>query len=446
MIKKIFIGCAAAMLFTATAYAEGEIYICKNTINISGTEYTLENQAFTRNGEVYVPLDEILPKCGFSLGWDNALKGTVCESAEADKAIVLSEQNTHIIGYRMYRYENPVINIGDLCYINEALLEDITGYEVNFEDAVNDFAQVSVGDEFRKSGAVENYGEVSVINRNFGFESVEIGNMNAEFYAAIVNQIAAKLPGVNVYNMLIPDASEIYAPKEYCTNQTASFAYIASKLDENVTYVNVIDELYAHAGEDIYFRTDHHWTQRGAYYAWKAFMNVKGESVAELGEFVKSDGYGFSGSYITMLNGINAFDNPTETIERFMPRYDLSLNIYGDMYMNNWIASSKVVNDGVDNYNCFIGGDNPIVHISGGVQNGRKLVIMKESFGNALATWAANNYEDVYVVDIRKFYDGSFDIATFRAITGFDDLLIASYPTSIESSDLRIGLLSLKGE
>lgn len=114
--------------------------------------------------------------------------------------------------------------------------------------------------------------------------------------------------------------------------------------------------------------------------------------------------------------------------------------------MNNWIASSRVVNDGVDNYNCFIGGDNPIVHISGGVPNGRKLVIMKESFGNALATWAANNYEDVYVVDIRKFYDGSFDIATFRAITGFDDLLVASYPTSIESSDLRIGLMSLIGE
>lgn len=446
MIKKIFIGCAALLTLSSAAYAKEEIYISGNTMNISGIEYILENPAFTRNNEVYIPLDEVLPKCGFSLGWDSILKGTVCENSEGEKAIILSEKNTHILGYKMYRYESPVINVGDLCYINEALLEDITGYEVNFEETLNDFYHIPIGNAFRKTGTVENYGEVSVINRCFGFENVTIGNMNADFYAAIVNQIAAKLPGVNVYNMLIPDASEIYAPEEYCTNQAVSFAYIASKLDKNVTYVNIVDELYAHANEYIYFRTDHHWTQRGAYYAWKAFMNLKGETVPELNEFVQSDGYGFSGSYINMLNGINAFDTPYETIERFMPKYSLSLNIYNDMYMYDWVASSKVVNDGIDNYNCFIGGDNPIAHISGGIKNGRKIAIMKESFGNALATWAANNYEDVYVIDIRKFYNGSFDIAAFRVITEFDDLLIASYPTSIESSDLRIGLLSLKGE
>ena len=111
--------------------------------------------------------------------------------------------------------------------------------------------------------------------------------------------------------------------------------------------------------------------------------------------------------------------------------------------MTDYVASLPLVDVSVGDYSCFIGTDSPVAVIGGGVTNGKSIAIIKESVGNALATWAVNNYETVYVIDIRGFYDGGFDIAAFHVLTGFEDVLIESYPTTVESSDLRIGLLML---
>ncbi len=443
MLKRILTATAVLCLASGSAYAAEEISVTGDTIAISGTQYELVGTAFEYNGEVYMPLDEVLGKCGFSLGWDNALKGTVCENSRGERAVVLSGKNTHIIGYRMYRYVNPTINIADVCYINGALLEDITGYEINYEQ-LPAMPGTVFGDDFRYSGEVSAYPSFFVLDRSYAFESVTIAPENASFYAAIVNDIADKLPGVSVYNMLVPDSGEIYAPKEYYCSQLASFESIYQKLDSNVTPVRIADALYEHASENIYFRTDHHWTQRGAYYAWREFMESKGESVPELSEFKNDPYYEFKGSFASHIG--EAFDSPYETMERFLPMYDAKVKIYNDMYMQERVATLPLVDVRVGDYTCFIGVDSPIAVIEGGVPNGKSIAIIKESCGNLLATWAVNNYEKVYVIDIRGFYDGGFDIAQFQSLTGFGELLIESYPTTVQSSDLRIGLLSLKGE
>lgn len=443
MLKKILGIFACLALASSTAYAAEEITVSSNAFTVSGTEYPLSSPAFERGGEVYLPLDEVLTKCGFSLGWDNALKGTVCENSRGEKAVILSGRDTHIIGYKMYRYENPTVSVGDICYINEAVLEDITGFAVSAGD-FGEKADAVFGDDFRYSGEVAEIDNHFVLGRSYVFESVSIAPMNGEFYAAIVNDIADKLPGVNVYNMLVPDSGEIYAPKEYYASQLASFERVYEKLDFNVTPVRIADALYAHADESIYFRTDHHWTQRGAYYAWKEFMALKGESVPELAEFVNDPYYEFTGSYVPVVG--DAIDSPYETMERFLPKYRAKIKVYDDMYMQKHVATLPLVDVSVGDYTCFIGVDSPVAVIEGGVPNGRSIAIIKESCGNLLATWAVNNYEKVYVIDIRGFYEGGFDIATFHSLTGFGDLLIESYPTTVESSDLRIGLLKLLGE
>jgi len=343
----------------------------------------------------------------------------------------------------MYRYENPTISVGDICYINEAVIEDITGFDVSFTVA-DEATKVDFGDDFRYNGEVVNFDNHYVLNRSYVFESVSIAPMNGEFYAAIVNDIAKKVPGVNVYNMLVPDSGEIYAPKEYYASQLAAFENVFSKLNPNVTPVRIADALYAHANESIYFRTDHHWTQRGAYYAWKEFMSLKGETVPELSEFRNDPFYEFTGSYVPLLG--DAIDNPYETMERFLPNYNAKIKIYNDMNMKDHVATLPLVDVKKGDFSCFIGADSPIAVIEGGAPNGKSIAIIKESCGNLLATWAVNNYEKVYVVDIRGFYFGGFDISTFHSLTGFEDLLIESYPTTVESSDLRIGLLKLLGE
>lgn len=70
-----------------------------------------------------------------------------------------------------------------------------------------------------------------------------------------------------------------------------------------------------------------------------------------------------------------------------------------------------------------------------------KKYVVKESFGNAFAVWALNNYQEVYVVDYRKFnrYGGNiensreFFISDFYDNVKFDDLVIINYPVSVEN-------------
>ena len=439
---------AAAVIsccFCLCASAAGDIEVTNTGISIDGTAHDFSDAPFRQDGDIYVPLDEAMPACGYTLGWDNAIRGTICEKDGAPESVIFAQGNTHLIGYGMYRYIHPVINFDGKCFINIDLFADASGTDVT---ARADIQALRIPDKHRidENEAVW-YGDEVVLNRRYIFEPLTVSPQSTVEYAKIVNRIAERVPEVNVYNMLMPDASEFYAPDKYYCNQNAALESVFDKL-HNVTPVRTSNILYERADENIYFRTDHHWTQRGAYYAWKAFMDIKGESVPELSEFETYNTEGFTGYFANNLTGTSAsdaLDDTDELLERFLPRVNARAKIYDDMYQKEFAASIPVINTAVDDYGTFLYGDCPLTVIEGGVKNGKKLVIFKESMGNALAVWAPNNYETTYVVDIRRFTDGSFDIAEFYELNHFDDLLIESYPNTIESADLRAGLASLAG-
>ena len=431
--------------FCLCASAAGNIEITNTGISVDGNSHEFSYVPFKQDGDIYVPLDEAMPACGYTLGWNNGIRGTVCRKDGSPESVVFPTGDTHLIGYGMYRYIHPVINLDGKCFINMDLFADVSGTSVT---ARADIQALRIPNKHRitENEAVQ-YGQEIVLNRDYIFEPVVISPKSTVEYAKIVNMIAERVPEVNVYNMLIPDSGEFYAPEKYYCNQNAALESVFDKL-HNVTPVRTSNILYEHADENIYFRTDHHWTQRGAYYAWKAFMDIKGESVPELSEFKTSNTECFTGYFAKNLSGTSAeeaLDDIDELLERFLPRVNASAKIYDDMYQKEFAASTPVINTAANHYGTFLYGDCPLTVITGGVKNGKKLVIFKESMGNALAVWAPNNYETTYVVDIRHFTDGSFDIAEFYELNHFDDLLIESYPTTIESADLRAGLASLAG-
>ncbi|MDO5398023.1 MAG: DHHW family protein [bacterium] len=430
----------------ATASAAGDIEIKKTGLVIDGEVHDFTDTPFKQDGEVYVPLDEALPACGYTLGWDVSINAARCEKDGLPDSVIFGSGDTHLIGYGMYRYSHPVINVDGKYFISTDLFADASNSEVSIGDNILAW---HIPDKYRiKELNVQKYGNEIVLNRSYIFEPVSVSSQSAAKYADIVNRIAEKIPDVNVYCMLMPDSGEIYAPEKYYCNQNAAIESVFDKL-VNVTPVRTANILYNHASEDIYFRTDHHWTQRGAYYAWKAFMEVKGESVPGLEEFRVDISENFTGSFAKSLEGVSggkALDNTYERLEKFLPLCNNEAWVYDDMYQKKFAASIPIVKTESYDYGCFLYGDCPLTVINGGVKNGRKIAVFKESMGNALATWAPNNYETTYIVDIRAFRDGSFDVAEFYDLYHFDDLLIESYPTTIESEDLRAGLASLIGK
>lgn len=333
-------------------------------------------------------------------------------------------------------YIHPPIGISGRCYGINRLFQNSVQVRFYTESMLCSERGTQIPDIYRlKEEKVLAVDDCIFLNESYRFKPERISQQSAEFYAKTINAIADNLPGVKVYNMLVPDSGEFYAPEAYYCRQTEMFDEVYDRLSPSVTPVRIANALYLHADEKIYFNTDHHWTQRGAYYAWRSFMALKNNSVPPLNKFQKVVTDDFAGSFVPKSE-----KNSKERFERFLPIYDVNVRVYEDDKMIGKGIKIKLINTDVNNYSGYIAGDNPLTLISGGVKNGKKLAVLKESVGNVLVTWAVNNYETIYVIDIRGFKETGFDMKQFYNKTRFDDLLIESYPTTIESEDLRNAL------
>ncbi len=298
-----------------------------------------------------------------------------------------------------------------------------------------------VGDEYRQTESAVEYNNV-YISGNFAMERVSITDEAAKDYAQIINNIADKLPKkVNIYSIVIPTSSEFYGPVGVYTDQTSGIKTVYENLSERVIPINAVKPLYAHADEDIYFRTDHHWTQRGAYYVYEEFAKASGKNIAPLSSFEVSlkECTGSLADFTKGTYGETLIRSNPDMMEKFSaPTYTAGA-AYNDMYMQEFIRTLAAVYQSSNGYISFIGGDNPLSVFTTNVKNGKKLVILKESFGNAFATWALNNYSEVYVIDVRRFNSNGnpFNLKKFYDFVKYDDLVIINYPVSVTSSKTR---------
>ena len=140
--------------------------------------------------------------------------------------------------------------------------------------------------------------------------------------------------------------------------------------------------------------------------------------------------------------GYDMISAKPDGFEVFYPLVDYEGVGYMDMDLKIIdIYDLDAVNDGVVGYNAFLEGDSPLQVYSTSAGTGRSIAIVKESFGNALATWALNNYSAVFVIDYRMF-DGTYGDIDFSLSElcdryKFDDVLIVNYPNTILADDLR---------
>ena len=444
----------------------------KNTkIHITGSEltyyiddeqYTFENEPYICDSVVYLPAEELLSPFGYSFKWDRKSK-MLSIIGEKDTTEMYGDKNTLVTGGKTYEFKLPAMVRNGVMFMPSEMFDHFERAEFDFKgefkiverphrDLLED---TYIDDSHRMSGSVEKYNGVYVVNNEAAMELLYYPDDNCTSYAKVVNSVAAALPSVQVYNAVIPTMAEFYGPQELYTDQISGIRKIYKNLDESVIPVNVVKEMWPHADEHLYFTTDHHWTQRGAYYAYKAFMKQKGNDVADLSEFPQKNVEGFIGSWMYSLSGTpgeSALTSNKETMERFMPIVKYSGGVYLDMYMKNKWRDSEVIALNDDKYTTFIGGDMPLIKYTTDVKNGEKLVIIKESFGNAFATWAVNNYEEVYIIDPRQWNGfnaqsdhGEFNLVKFyNEVCQFDDLMIISYPGSA-TAGLRNAISKLVG-
>ncbi len=256
--------------------------------------------------------------------------------------------------------------------------------------------------------AVEQLGAMLIVD-NAAYEYYNFNQATADNYAATVNRAAAILDGKSkVYDMIIPTSMAITLPESYSgstnsSDQKKAIDYMYSLISPNVSKIDVYSTLMAHRDEYIYFRTDHHWTSLGAYYAYRDLMTAKGAVPAELSAFTEYKFEGFLGSFYAESGQKASLGNTPDYVMAYAPtqlQYIHTFTKSGEIDYNIVSDGNKL--SAANKYLSFVCGDHPYgIMTNPTITDGSSCLVIKESFGNAMVAYLTQNYQNVYVVDYR---------------------------------------------
>ena len=263
-------------------------------------------------------------------------------------------------------------------------------------------------------------------------------------YAEAVNRYKETFPSVNVYCMVIPMSTDFYIPDKVRSRsrpQRPTIENVYAHLSSGVKAVDIYYIMGDHAEEPIYLRTDHHWAPLGAYYAAQEFARVAGVPFRDLGSYERHVVHGYVGSMYGYSKDISVKQSPEDFVY-YTPKgvdYQTTYVNYSIDSTYHVIGESRPVKgpffykyrDGSGGAYCtFMGGDTKITQVKTSTHNGRRLLILKDSFGNAVPGYLFYSFEEVHVIDDRYFTKNMVAYVQENQIT---DILFANNTFNVYS-------------
>ena len=265
----------------------------------------------------------------------------------------------------------------------------------------------------------------------------------ARNFCSMVNDVKKMVgSGVNVYTMGAPVSSAFYTPKGMSGVTTDQHKAITdlNKYLVNVKNVDTYAALAPHVNEYIYYRTDHHWTELAAYYAAEAFAKTAGVPFKPLSQYKAGVKKGFTGSMLT-YSGCNEFRLYPDTYYYWKPKNSYTTTYYNGYFQNG--QRSSLFLDWASGSGCYctvLGSDMNLAEIKTDVHNGRTLVLIKDSYGNALVPYFVGSFEKIYVLDMRYT---NVRLRNFFKQVGATDILFGSSLSSFYTSSRVSGIRAI---
>jgi hypothetical protein len=228
---------------------------------------------------------------------------------------------------------------------------------------------------------------------------------------------------VRVFNVIVPTAIEFALPERYrdvSVPQGPKIQHVYDTLDERIIPVDAHSEIALHADEYVYFNSDHHWTGLGAYYAYRAFCEAAGVVPLELEQYEKRTLPSFRGSLFAQTNDAALAE---DYVDYYIVPVGITDVVRYDQGAPDYPVPHSIWADyatGGNSYSVYLHGDFPLIHAKTDVNNGKKALVVKESFGNAFAPYLLAHYEELYIVDQRYFLP---NLVTFVQDNGVDDVI-----------------------
>lgn len=207
----------------------------------------------------------------------------------------------------------------------------------------------------------------------------------------------------DVHVMMVPTKSWVLREKlpAFAPHYKEQKFYDAlqQKLEKEDVLISVEPVLDAHKEEEIYYWTDHHWTTLGAWYAYEQYTKAVGGDLqrAQGKKKFRCISKDFYGTTYAKINYARQADKIEiyEPADKLRVVYNMGEKKTKTLYDFSFLKTA-------DQYSVFTGGNQAVLEITGGIKNGKTLLLIKDSFANSILPFLAEDYEKLVVVDLRQ--------------------------------------------
>ncbi len=251
-------------------------------------------------------------------------------------------------------------------------------------------------------------------------------------------------PKTRIFSMVVPTSISFDLPPEHQHRTRSEKEFIDAvydAMDKSVYTVDAYGELEAHKGEHNYFRTDHHWTARGAYYAYRAFCKAAGLTAVPLEKMERRTKDNYVGSMYGYTHADELKNNP-EIVEYFLPPGGDEAKAYEGENLET-VTKCHLIRERSRGYSMFLGGDYPLMVAQTQANTGKTVLVIKNSYGNAFVPFLRSHYSKILVVDYR-YYKGT--LPALMKEHHVDDVVFVAVTMSTGSSFHRGKVKKLQGK
>ena len=259
-----------------------------------------------------------------------------------------------------------------------------------------------------------------LIEKHTGVFTSAQAETNVQLLAAFLEQYQDQFEnGITV--MIVPNAVSVLRDK---------LPPFASPYDERIYLADIewaVPEslwfdaneiLQSHRDEEIYYRTDHHWTTLGAFYVYQAWAAAKGLHIPSEDEYeIETVTEEFEGTVQSKL-GIRT---KKDSIRLYLPHEDIFYTVETDGQEKKYSVYDYSKLNTKDKYGVFFGGNYALTKITTKADNGRRILLLKDSYANCFAPFLLGEYEEIDLLDIRYYNQ---KISELIEKGGYTDLLV----------------------
>lgn len=238
-----------------------------------------------------------------------------------------------------------------------------------------------------------------------------------------ISDFSNKYKDVKQYMLISPTAVSILRDKlplaAPVIDQQKYLDEYSKKLDSNVTFVDTYATLLEHKSEDLYYKSDHHWTTLGAFYSYQKLAEDMELSSKD------SDDYDIelvSNSFEGALASESGYKTDLDKIKVYIPKDEndqVVVNYEEEQKKTATLYDSEKLEQ-KDKYQVFLGGNHPIVKIDTTSDSGKTLLIFKDSYANCFVQFLTTHFSKIILVDPRYYYE---DIDELMKNEGVDEVL-----------------------